>query len=128
MTAADFHAARERLARLNIERQFATGAMREHLDNAAALLQRQLDALAEGLAQEEDMSQQYEYGSTLEVKGERREQVLGVIPADQLQDAQRKADAANRAERMPGLRGAMITPATYWVRPCKEEENAVHPK
>jgi hypothetical protein len=113
MTAADFHAARERLARLNIERRFATGKMREHLDNAAAILQRQLDALAEGLAQEEDMSQQYEYGYTLEVKGERREQVLGVIPADQLQDAQRKADAANRAERMPGLRGAMITPATY---------------
>ena len=27
MTAADFHAARERLARLNIERQFATGAL-----------------------------------------------------------------------------------------------------
>lgn len=55
MTAADFHAARERLARLNIERQFATGAMREHLDNAAAIPQRQLDALAEGLVQEEDM-------------------------------------------------------------------------
>ena len=54
MTAADFHAARERLARLNIERQFATGKMREHLDNAAAILQRQLDALAEGLAQEEE--------------------------------------------------------------------------
>ena len=52
MTAADFHAAREHLARLNIERQFATGAMREHLDNAAAILQRQLDALAEGLAQD----------------------------------------------------------------------------
>jgi hypothetical protein len=28
--------------------------MREHLDNAAAILQRQLDALAEGLAQEEE--------------------------------------------------------------------------
>ena len=54
MTAADFHAARERLAHLNIERQFATGEMREHLDNAAAILQRQLDALAEGLAQEEE--------------------------------------------------------------------------
>ena len=52
MTAADFHAARERLAHLNIERQFATGKMREHLDNAAAILQRQLDALAEGLAQD----------------------------------------------------------------------------
>ena len=37
MTAADFHAASERLAQLNIERQFATGAMREHLDNAAAI-------------------------------------------------------------------------------------------
>ena len=54
MTAADFHAARERLARLNIERQFATGKMREHLDNAAVILQRQLDALAEGLAREEN--------------------------------------------------------------------------
>ncbi len=54
MTAAEFHAARERLARLNIERYFATGKTREHLDNAAALLQRQLDALAEGLAQEEE--------------------------------------------------------------------------
>ena len=53
MTAADFHAARERLARLNIERQFATGKMREHLDNAAAILQRQLDALAEGLARDQ---------------------------------------------------------------------------
>ena len=53
MTAADFHAAREHLARLNIERQFATGAMREHLDNAAAILQRQLDALAEGLARDQ---------------------------------------------------------------------------
>ena len=52
MTASDFHAARERLARLNIERQFATGRMREHLDNAAVILQRQLDALAEGLAQD----------------------------------------------------------------------------
>ena len=52
MTAADFHAARERLAHLNIERQFTTGAMREHLDNAAVILQRQLDALAEGLAQD----------------------------------------------------------------------------
>ena len=54
MTAADFHAARERLARLNIERRFATGAMREHLDNAAAIPQRQLDALADRLAQEEE--------------------------------------------------------------------------
>ena len=54
MTAADFHAARERLAHLNIERQFATGKMREHLDNAAAILRRQLDALAEGLVQEEN--------------------------------------------------------------------------
>ena len=52
MTAADFHAARESLAQLNIERQFATGKMREHLDNAATILQRQLDALAEGLAQD----------------------------------------------------------------------------
>ena len=52
MTAAEFHAIRERLAHLNIERQFATGAMREHLDNAAAIPQRQLDALAEGLAQD----------------------------------------------------------------------------
>ena len=52
MTAADFHAAREHLAHLNIERQFATVAMREHLDNAAAILQRQFDALAEGLAQD----------------------------------------------------------------------------
>lgn len=52
MTAAEFHAIRERLAHLNIERQFATGAMREHLDNAAAILRRQLDALAEGLAQD----------------------------------------------------------------------------
>lgn len=54
MTAADFHAARERLAQTNIDRYFATGKMREHLDNAAAILQRQLDALAEGLAQEEE--------------------------------------------------------------------------
>ena len=54
MTAADFHAVRERLVRLNIERRWRTGAMREHLDNAAAILQRQLDALAEGLAQEEN--------------------------------------------------------------------------
>ena len=53
MTAADFHAARERLARLNIERQYATGKMREHLDNAAVILQRQLDALAEGLARDQ---------------------------------------------------------------------------
>ena len=53
MTASDFHAAREHLARLNIERQFATGAMREHLDNSAVILQRQLDALAEGLARDQ---------------------------------------------------------------------------
>ena len=52
MTAAEFHAIRERLAHLNIERQFATGAMREHLDNAAAILQRPRESAPDGAANE----------------------------------------------------------------------------
>ena len=62
----------------------------------------------------------YEYGYTITAGGESRDEILGIIGADQLEAKQIEIDAANRATSMEHRRPTIGGPqaqTTWWVRP-----------